>query len=292
MPQGASPDCSIVGNTMERGFGHTPMGDHAGTACALEVVLPSGECMETGFGRFSGAKAGALGRWGVGPSLDGLFSQSNLGIVTRMTVWLMPAPESFSAFFFSCNDKDGLGPIIDALRPLRMNGTLRSMMHIGNEYKVLAATGSIPWEEMRGSTPLDPAVTERLRSALGIGYWNGSGGLYGTRAQVREARSQLRRALAGKVTRLQFVDDRRLALMERLAPLFRMTTGWDVRRTLKVMRPVYNLLKGVPTDATLESVILAQEDRRSRRRSIPTATAAVFSGAALLFRAPGHMRPP
>ena len=27
---GASPECSIIGNTMERGFGHTPMGDHCG----------------------------------------------------------------------------------------------------------------------------------------------------------------------------------------------------------------------------------------------------------------------
>jgi hypothetical protein len=26
------------------------------------------------------------GKWGVGPSLDGIFSQSNLGIVTRITI--------------------------------------------------------------------------------------------------------------------------------------------------------------------------------------------------------------
>ena len=32
---GSAPDSSIVGNTMERGFGHTPYGDHAGNVCAL-----------------------------------------------------------------------------------------------------------------------------------------------------------------------------------------------------------------------------------------------------------------
>ena len=53
---GASPDCSIIGNTMERGFGHTPMGDHCGNACAFEVVLPTGECIDTGFARFPGAR--------------------------------------------------------------------------------------------------------------------------------------------------------------------------------------------------------------------------------------------
>jgi len=250
---GASPDCSIVGNTMERGFGHTPMGDHCGNACAFEVVLPTGECIDTGFARFSGAQAGALGRWGVGPSLDGVFSQSSFGIVTRMSVWLMPAPEAFQAFFFLCKDEQGLGAVLDALRPLRLSGTLRSVMHIGNDYKVLAATSQYPWEETGGRTPLDRSAMSDLRRKLTIGAWNGSGGLYGTKAQVREARSQLRKALAGKVDRLQFVDDRLLKVMARFAKPFRLLTGWDISRTLKVIAPVYGLLKGVPTDSPLAS---------------------------------------
>ena len=45
---GASPRCSLIGNTMERGFGHTPYGDHFAHTCGLEVVLPDGEVIETG----------------------------------------------------------------------------------------------------------------------------------------------------------------------------------------------------------------------------------------------------
>jgi 4-cresol dehydrogenase (hydroxylating) len=250
---GASPDCSIIGNTMERGFGHTPMGDHCGNACGFEVVLPTGECLETGFSRFAGSQTGAVHRWGVGPSLDGLFSQSNLGIVTRMSIWLMPAPESFQAFFFVCREQGGLGAIVDALRPLRLNGTLRSVMHIGNDYKVVTATRQFPWSQTAGETPLQGDAMEHLRRTMNIGSWNGSGGLYGTQAQVREARRQLRRALAGKVDRLQFVDDRMLGFMKRFAKPFRLITGWDVSRTIGVIAPVYNLLKGVPTDAPLAS---------------------------------------
>lgn len=248
---GASPECSIIGNTLERGFGHTPMGDHCGNVCGFEVVLPTGDCIETGFSRFAGAKVGALSRWGVGPALDGLFSQSNLGIVTRMTVWLMPAPEQFQAFFFSCTDEHGLPAIIDALRPLRMNGTLRSVMHIGNDYKVVAAGGRFPWDRYRA--PLDATAMAALRRQMKIGYWNGSGGLYGTRAQVREARTQLRAALKGKVDRLQFVDDRLLKIMGRFAGPFRVFTGWDISRVLEVLTPVYGLLKGVPTSVPLAS---------------------------------------
>ncbi|MGH9581395.1 MAG: FAD-binding oxidoreductase, partial [Bryobacteraceae bacterium] len=97
---GSSPDCSLIGNAMERGFGHTPYGDHAAHVCGFEVVLPTGETIRTGAARFEQSAAAAVSRWGVGPSLDGLFSQSNLGVVTRMTIWLMPRPEAFEAFFF------------------------------------------------------------------------------------------------------------------------------------------------------------------------------------------------
>ncbi len=261
---GASPDCSIVGNTMERGFGHTPMGDHAGNACGYEIVLPTGEVVESGFSRFEGSKTGALSRWGVGPSIDGLFSQSNFGIVTRMSVWLMPAPEHFEAFFFLCKKEDGLGAIIDALRPLRLNGTLRSTIHIGNDYKVLTATTQFPWADEAVSAPLDGAAMDTLRKKLGVGYWNGSGGLYGTKAQVRAAKQQLKRALAGKVDRLQFVNDRILRLMARHSKLARFVTGLDIEKTLRVLDPVYNLMRGRPTAAPLSSAYW-------RKRSEPPA---------------------
>lgn len=250
---GASPDCSIIGNTMERGFGHTPMGDHCSNACAMEVVLPTGECVTTGFARFPGTKAGALGRWGVGPALDGLFSQSNLGIVTRMSVWLMPEPECFQAFFFRCRDQQEIGPLIDALRPLRLDGTLRSVMHIANDYKVLTGTERFPWHETGGRTPLDRPVMERLRDRLKIGAWNGSGGLYGTRGQVRDARAQVRRALRGKVDRLQFVGDRLLTVITRWARPVGWATGWDLSRVLSVLAPVHGLMKGAPTDSPMSS---------------------------------------
>lgn len=250
---GASPECSLVGNVVERGFGHTPYGDHFAHSCALEVVLPSGEVLETGFARFPAATAAPLYRWGVGPVLDGLFSQSNFGVVTRMTIWLMPAPEYFQAYYFQCPGQEQLPAIIDALRPLRMNGTIRSSSHIGNDYKVLSALEQYPWKATSGRTPLQGDVLDKLRRELRIGAWNGSGALYGTRAQVKEARRLITEALKGKAARLQFLDDGRLAMAERYAGIYQMLTGWNLKRTLAVLRPVYGLMKGIPTDRPLAS---------------------------------------
>ncbi len=281
---GASPDCSIIGNTMERGFGHTPMGDHCANACALEVVLPTGDVIETGFSQFSGSRSAHVSRWGVGPSLDGLFSQSNFGIVTRLTVWLMPAPQHFEAFFFMTQDENALGEIVEALRTLRLNGTLRGIPHIGNDYKVLSATDRFPWAMTGGATPLSRAHMERLRKERTIGAWNGSGAVYGTHAQVRAARAEVKRALAGKVDRLQFVNDRLLRVMRRFATPFRVVTGWDISRTLSVLAPVYGLMKGIPTGSTLASTCTGESRTHEQKTSIPIAMRVDCFGAAPWLR--------
>jgi 4-cresol dehydrogenase (hydroxylating) len=250
---GSSPESSVIGNTMERGFGHTPYSDHAGNACALEVVLPDGEILETGMARFADSQSAQVYRWGLGPSLDGLFTQSNLGIVTRMTVWLMPAPEYFQAFFFRCDDEDGLPGIVDALRPLRMNGTLRSAIHIANDYKVIAGIRQYPWLEAGNRTPLMQETMRIFRTRMKFGPWNGSGGLYGTRAQVAEARRLLKQTLKTKTAKIQFVDERILGFAERFSRTFGFVSRWDISRALELVRPVFNLMKGVPTDRPLAS---------------------------------------
>lgn len=72
--------------------------------CGLEVILPSGELMRTGMGAMPrpkeagqkssrldeepGNKCWQLFPYGFGPYNDGLFSQSNLGIVTKLGIWV------------------------------------------------------------------------------------------------------------------------------------------------------------------------------------------------------------
>jgi 4-cresol dehydrogenase (hydroxylating) len=250
---GSSPSCTLVGNVMERGFGHTPYGDHFAHVCGLQVVLANGDLVHTGSARFRGAETGPVYRWGLGPVLDGLFTQSNFGIVVSMSIWLMPAPKQFEAFFFRCDDERGLGRVIDALRPLRVNGTLRSAVHIGNDYKVLNGIQQYPWEQTGGTTPLLPSHMAALRARLRIGRWNGSGGLYGTRAQVAEAERLVRAQLKGKVTALQFLDDRKLKLARRFSRVYRRFTGWDLTAALNLVKPVYGLMRGIPTDRSLAS---------------------------------------
>lgn len=41
---------SVLGNTLERGMGYTPYGEHSQQQCGMEVLLPTGEIIRTGMG--------------------------------------------------------------------------------------------------------------------------------------------------------------------------------------------------------------------------------------------------
>ena len=70
----AGSDTSIVGNVLERGLG---VNDRSAAVCGLEAVLADGTTLRTGFGNFPRSRVTHAAKWGVGPNLDGLFSQSS-----------------------------------------------------------------------------------------------------------------------------------------------------------------------------------------------------------------------
>jgi len=81
---GAGPDCSLMGNALERGYGITPYADHFGAVMGLEAVLPNGEIYRSMLKRLGWEKPWIRLLNGVwGPYVDGLFSQSNFGIVNK-----------------------------------------------------------------------------------------------------------------------------------------------------------------------------------------------------------------
>lgn len=248
---GSGPDASILGNTLERGFGHTPYGDHFLHSCGMEVVLGDGRTLKTGYGHYDNAQAAYVFKYGIGPYLDGLFTQSNFGVVTRLGIWLMPAPECLNMFY--CNvprDKD-LAAVVDALRPLKLSGQVRSLIHIGNDLRVFSSFNQYPWEKAGHKTPLSDDLREQFCKKGGFGAWNVSGAIYGTRAQVRMTRKALKKAL-NPLGRTRFIGDRTLNIINKVSELLdRFSLFPDLRTMSKSLDKVYGLLKGEPTDAFL-----------------------------------------
>src|SRR5678816_3475274 len=190
-PTGAGPHCSILGNTLERGFGIGPNGDHFLSQCGMEVVLATGEILRTGFGHYRGAKAEYVYKWGLGPYLDGLFTQSNFGIVTKIGVWLMPKPEAFEACYITCHSEDKFGPLIDGMRELLSTGAFKGPVNLLHRNRALIMLERYPWKEMVDEGPLKESIANRLAAKKRIGVWNGVGAICGSREQVRAAKKTI-----------------------------------------------------------------------------------------------------
>ncbi|MEY2431634.1 MAG: 4-cresol dehydrogenase (hydroxylating) flavoprotein subunit [Acidimicrobiaceae bacterium] len=206
---GSSPDASILGNIVERGYGATVYGDHAGWAMGYEIVLPDGELLHTGYGAYPDAKMAALDRWSPGPQLDGLFSQSNLGIVTKVTIPLMPAPATTQLLMLDLADSERLASAVDVMRGLQLDGTVRSSPWFGNCYRLLAALGRFPWH--RAEPPLSVALAEEIAAEHGLARFTGFAALYGSFANVTASRRQAVAAFRQADIPIQVIDDASLA---------------------------------------------------------------------------------
>lgn len=109
---------SLVGNALDHGVGHTTsrFRNHFDAHCGMEVVLASSEMLRTGMGAMPNSKTWGQYKMGFGPILDGLFSQSNMGIVTKMGFWLMPKPEAFMHAVVMAPRYDDLHPLVETLK--------------------------------------------------------------------------------------------------------------------------------------------------------------------------------
>lgn len=47
---------SVLGNCLDRGYGHGVTGEHSQNQCGLEVVTPTGEILRSGMGAMSDSK--------------------------------------------------------------------------------------------------------------------------------------------------------------------------------------------------------------------------------------------
>ena len=173
-----------VGNTMDRGVGYTPYGEHFLMQCGMEVVLANGDVLRTGMGGVKGDKAWQVFKWGYGPTLDGMFTQSNYGICTKMGFWLMPKPPVFKPFEIKFDREADINEIVEMLRPLRIANIIPNAVVIAGTLWEAATCGVRRSDYITepGATP--DSVLAQIRKDRHLGAWNVYCALYGSPEQV------------------------------------------------------------------------------------------------------------
>jgi 4-cresol dehydrogenase (hydroxylating) len=245
---GSGTTTSVIGNTLERGVAYNTT--RAETLIALDVVLPNGEILGTGFAHDHRSKVANLFPHGIGPGLRDLFLQSNLGIVTRATVALIPRPATLATFMLSVRDEEALPRVFDSMRRLHQEGSLQSIVHVGNRRRSEITILPLVHRQLAGlGLPPTREEAETIVNGQLSGPWSAIGAIMGEPGHVAAARKRVKKQL-GPLGRLRI-------LTPRLRETAKMVAG-----TLKLKRmqafllgvePLMGLTAGVPTDAALHS---------------------------------------
>lgn len=249
---GTTQFASVLGNALDKGRGLTPYADHFGCLCGMDVVLPDGKILETGGGPQSNNHIRYTYKWGIGPYLEGLFVQSNFGIVVKAGIWLMQAPEcfDFAAFEYTASEEK-FGTFIDDLRGLVFKGALRSRPHLANDFAMMCIFSQYPHDLLKGRSCLSEEAAAAWRKQFGVARWTFGCGLYGSPEEISFQKRSIKQIL-GRYGLVRFVgmsvQDNWKGKVFRLAARLGNKLLGKADAFYEAMIPAINLFRGIPTD--------------------------------------------
>lgn len=134
---GSSNSTSIIGNSLDRGVGY--LGPRKEDLFGLEIITGTGEILQTGFRRLSNTSPLAFTHpYGLGPILDGLFFQSNFGIIVSACFRLYPKRPKEIVISIIPKNNNNLPTLIDELSRLKREHLINSVPHIANRARTEA----------------------------------------------------------------------------------------------------------------------------------------------------------
>lgn len=181
---------SLMGNALDFGGGYTSpwYRAHFEAHCGMEVVLANGEILRTGMGALPGSTTWQQYKFGYGPYLDGIFKQSNFGVVTKMGFWLMPEPEAYMTGITTVPRHDDLIPLIDIMNHLENTNIFNGLPGIGNP--LLGGFGAGPSDpeaaQLLQQHGLSSPELEDYANRTGRPYWSCNLPFYGPPKVIRE----------------------------------------------------------------------------------------------------------
>ncbi|MEE8495756.1 MAG: FAD-binding oxidoreductase [Xanthomonadales bacterium] len=168
----------VLGNLMDRGVGYTPYGEHFTTACGMQIVLADGTVMDTGMGNQLGSTTSDTYKYGRGPWVDGMFTMANYGIVTRLSIQLMPEPPGYRPYMVTFPKEEDIEQLTELLRPLKINMVIPNAA-VTVELLLEAAIQVTRAQYYSGNGAVPDSVRKKIMADLDIGAWNFYGALYG-----------------------------------------------------------------------------------------------------------------
>jgi len=191
---GAGPDCSILANALERGYGITPYTEHFAAVTAIHGYWANGSEYQSAIYHLDKTEKKFVDKtfkWGVGPYIEGLFTQSSYGIVTKMTLRLAKRKQAFTSFFIQLDKDAFLEDVVPLIRKVLQDyeGIVGSI-NLMDKRRVLSMFAENPNGSDKHQVMHDGDIVS-LAKKLQTPSWTIVGTIYGTKSIVKAAKSEI-----------------------------------------------------------------------------------------------------
>ncbi|KAM5353475.1 hypothetical protein ACJ41O_000125 [Fusarium nematophilum] len=189
---------SVTGNTLDRGTSFGGHFIHCQSISGLEVMLGDGDVIRTGQFGIDGSPSAFLSKFTYGPSVEGLFLQSNLGVVTKLSLWMTPQPPAFMECTLSVPNIEDVAPMVDSLGKMRQSGLIANGIWVLSCVEMLAVQGK-RCDFWTGDGPIPEWRLAELRKEHNLGYWVARWALYGPKRTIQAQCDDIREILSQEV---------------------------------------------------------------------------------------------
>lgn len=245
---GSGAETSVIGNALERGIAYGSL--RVQQLTGMEVLLGNGKQFRTGFGSFPNPALAGLYSYGWGPSLDGLFFQSNFGIVLEGNIQLSLRPEKLIGLTITIK-AENIPAFIDRARDLLRDGSLHGIPHLANRERTVSTI--VPLVSKQAD--VTPAEARNLVNRVVRGDWMLTAAIAGPPAIVNEKLRHVRKAVGGLgrvythvLIRPSWIDRLKTWCLDRIL-------NREQRTVIKAAEPLRGFHMGKPSDAGIQFLL-------------------------------------
>jgi hypothetical protein len=247
---------------LERGYGITPVEDHFGSLLSLKAALPDGGIYRSALFDAGGEYSDEVFKWKIGPYLEGLFAQNNIGVALEGGIALARKPENvtqFMAFLDDGNFEDA----VEAVRKIKQElGGIAGGVNLMNKRRLLAMLES----EWTREHAMEEVRVMALADRRDLTDWVLVGALYGARSVVKDALKLVKKECRPFSRKFVWIDRKKLKLAGRV---LRLLPAPKLKVLLSTAARALEILEGRPSSMALPLAYLKRKTNPDQRDMNP-----------------------